>query len=92
MKKENIFLAVLAVAVVGVLLYKKFSKTNKSAENIDDTNYLDKNLILKKGSRGEEVRELQKLLKVAADGIFGPITETALLKQRGVKQISLNAW
>ncbi|MNE63484.1 hypothetical protein D3C80_1588370 [compost metagenome] len=91
MKKENIFLAVLATVVVGVLLYKKFSKANKLVP-VDDTDYLDKNLILKKGSQGEEVRELQGLLKVATDGIFGPITESALLKQRGVKQISLNAW
>lgn len=31
--------------------------------------------VLKKGSRGEEVKKLQKLLNLYADGIFGPLTE-----------------
>ena len=30
---------------------------------------------LQKGSKGDEVRQLQKLLGINADGIFGPITE-----------------
>lgn len=33
---------------------------------------------LKKGSRGEEVKALQRKLNVAADGIFGDITEEAV--------------
>ena len=34
--------------------------------------------ILRKGSRGPEVQRLQQALKIGADGIFGPGTETAL--------------
>lgn len=35
-------------------------------------------MILKKGSKGNEVKELQKLLNLYEDGIFGPITEEAV--------------
>lgn len=34
--------------------------------------------VLKKGSRGEEVKTLQKALSLAADGIFGSLTEEAV--------------
>lgn len=34
--------------------------------------------ILKVGSKGEEVKEIQKRLNLKADGIFGPITEEAV--------------
>jgi peptidoglycan hydrolase-like protein with peptidoglycan-binding domain len=33
-------------------------------------------MLLKKGSRGEEVKQLQTLLGLSADGSFGPMTET----------------
>jgi len=33
-------------------------------------------MLLKKGSRGEEVKQLQTLLGLGADGNFGPMTET----------------
>lgn len=42
---------------------------------------------LKRGSKGEYVRQLQVHLGVSADAIFGPITESALLSRYGVKQI-----
>ena len=35
-------------------------------------------MLLKKGSRGEEVKELQKALGIAADGIFGAGTEAVV--------------
>lgn len=35
-------------------------------------------MILKKGSKGEEVKELQKILHIYPDGIFGSITEEAV--------------
>lgn len=37
-------------------------------------------MILKKGSRGNEVKELQKFLDITADGIFGPGTEKHVKK------------
>ena len=35
-------------------------------------------MVLKKGSRGEEVKKLQRLLNLYPDGIFGPLTEEAV--------------
>lgn len=35
-------------------------------------------MILKRGSKGTEVKELQKLLHLYEDGIFGPLTEEAV--------------
>lgn len=35
-------------------------------------------MILKKGSKGDEVKELQRLLHLQEDGIFGPLTEKAV--------------
>lgn len=46
------------------------------------------NILLKRGSRGENVRYLQKLLKVYPDGIFGINTEEAVKafqKAHGIK-------
>ena len=43
---------------------------------------------IKEGSRGEEVKTLQRLLNVAVDGIFGPNTEEAVVafqKAAGLK-------
>lgn len=37
-------------------------------------------MILRRGSRGSKVRELQTLLELKADGIFGPGTESAVKK------------
>ena len=37
-------------------------------------------MLLKKGSRGEEVKQLQKALGVGADGIFGSGTEAVVKK------------
>jgi hypothetical protein len=51
---------------------------------------LDRNKLLSKGTKGAEVRELQSLLNVKADGDFGSITLAALQKAKGVSQISLN--
>lgn len=51
---------------------------------------INRNLVLKRGSKGLEVRELQNLLQVKVDGDFGPITETALYSVRSVTQISIN--
>lgn len=52
----------------------------------------DLNKILKKGSKGSEVRVLQSLLKVTVDGDFGRNTENALFNQKGVRQIRLKDW
>ncbi len=53
---------------------------------------IDKAKLLKKGSKGMEVRTLQTLLNIKADGDFGRNTENALFTQKGVKQIRLKDW
>lgn len=40
---------------------------------------------LKQGSRGDKVKELQRIVGAAADGIFGPDTENALIRYAGVR-------
>lgn len=54
---------------------------------------INKNLILKLGSKGAEVRELQRLLGFKGkgiDGIFGKNTLSALKAKKHVSQITLN--
>jgi hypothetical protein len=54
---------------------------------------LDRNKLLKVGSKGLEVRELQRFLGIEIDGDFGTKeTLPALQKEKGVSQISLNAF
>eukprot|EP00833_Pecoramyces_ruminatium_P007862 jgi/Orpsp1_1/1181894/evm.model.c7180000079044.1 len=43
--------------------------------------------LLKKGSKGEDVKKLQKCLGIKIDGIFGPDTEKAVIafqKKKGL--------
>jgi len=54
---------------------------------------LNRNLILKTGSKGAEVRELQRLLGFTGkgiDGIFGKNTLAVLKAKKQVSQIALN--
>lgn len=50
---------------------------------------LNPDKVLKRGVNGNEVKLLQQWLGVDQDGIFGPITEAALLQLKGVNQITL---
>jgi len=46
------------------------------------------NMLLKKGSKGDDVKQLQKLLNIKIDGDFGPATELAVMRfqaQNGLK-------
>jgi hypothetical protein len=52
---------------------------------------INKNLLLKQGSKGDEVKELQKLLGgLTIDGIFGNATKNRLFTIKGVSEITLN--
>lgn len=48
--------------------------------------------ILKMGSQGLEVTKLQGLMKITADGFFGPQTEAMLFRLKGVKEVSLDQY
>lgn len=56
------------------------------------TTTLNKNLVLKNGSKGNEVKELQKRMGITADGIFGNQTQAKLLALKLVTQISLSQY
>ena len=45
---------------------------------------------LSPGSRGEEVRRLQRLLGVTADGIFGPLTHAALRRVQRARGLGID--
>ena len=64
---------------------------NESIPNVSTKTDWDK--ILKKGSKGIEVKLLQKSLKqLDVDGDFGTKTETRLRNVTGLNQISLNQY
>jgi hypothetical protein len=47
-------------------------------------------MLLKIGSKGNEVKELQEFLKIGADGIFGKGTETAVKKWQSDNKLSVD--
>ena len=49
-------------------------------------------LVLKIGSKGQEVVRLQQLMGITADGIFGAKTEARLYEIKRVKSISINGY
>lgn len=69
-------------------MIKPVGKILPTVSNVT-TSGIDKNKLLSKGSKGAEVRALQKLLKIKVDGDFGSNTEKALYTQKKVKQIRL---
>jgi hypothetical protein len=97
---KNIFIGIGVLAGL-FLVGRIFQRLRKpSAEQLS---MLDENLLLQKGSTGAEVVELQRILKDemgydlgtfgadgdGIDGDFGTMTENALFKAKGVKQITL---
>lgn len=107
-KENKILAGVGAVAVAGLCyLYWKKKQAEKEAEETEyipeisattaqsgsgSGSSFDRNKLLKKGSKGAEVRELQALLNIKIDGDFGNKTLIALQKAKNVSQISLNAF
>jgi hypothetical protein len=71
---------------------KPVGKILRIIQAVTETSGIDKNMLLRKGSKGIEVKTLQTLLKVKVDGDFGRNTENALFTQKGVKQIRLKEW
>jgi peptidoglycan hydrolase-like protein with peptidoglycan-binding domain len=94
MKKEHIILASLGVAALGAFLLLNKKNEDVVEEQAEPTSQpvyvkLDKDLILKRGMQGYEVKELQRLLglsKSDQDGVFGGGTETALLNKKALNQ------
>ena len=106
-KKSNNTFLYGGIAILGIVGIATFATSKKPTEMIGGENLvpdqatgikpttttsINKALVLKNGSKGIEVAELQKLLGVTTDGVFGTGTETALYNRKGVKEISLNGF
>ena len=103
LKNKNTLLIAGIVVLIGGFAISKWLKSMPKPINSDAFEGLDLDMVLAKGSNGREVSELQRILlnqygadlgftgveKDGVDGDFGTMTENALLKVKGVKQISL---
>ena len=73
---------------------KKLSRIIKKLKDkvvyLNNNKLKTKRMVLKKGSKGAEVKELQKLLKITVDGDFGPATELAVMKFQGQKGLTVD--
>jgi len=102
--KQKKFLLIGGAIVLGVYLISKWLHSLPKPLPADlQTETLDEEKVLKKGSQGAEVSELQRILKkdynadlgksgVNQDGIdgdFGLLTEVALKKAKNVTEITL---
>ena len=103
--KQKKYLLIGGAIVLGVYIISKWLHSMPKAENPDlqEPVALDKEIVLKKGSKGAEVKELQRILKKdynadlgtsgvnkdGVDGDFGTMTEDALKKAKSVTEISL---
>ena len=99
----NKYLIIGVVAVAVAWGINKWLKSMPKSINSDAYAGLNLDTILSKGSTGDEVFELQRILldqygadlglsgaeKDGIDGEFGSMTESALIKAKGVKEISL---
>ena len=103
-EKQKKFLLIGGAVILGVYLISKWLSSFPKPQPADlQKDVLDKTKILKKGSKGAEVIELQTKLKKdyqselgksginedGIDGDFGSLTEKALFDNLGVKEITL---
>ena len=103
LKNKNTLIIAGVVLLVGGFAINRWLKSMPKPINSDAFEGLDLDMVLSKGSNSSEVSELQRILvnqynaelgftgrdKDGIDGDFGTMTEKALLKVKGVKQISL---
>lgn len=102
--KQKKYLLIGGAILLGVYLINEWLHSLPKPQNPDfDTTTLDEEKVLKKGSQGLEVSELQRALikdysadlgksgvnKDGIDGDFGTLTEVALMKAKKVKEIAL---
>ena len=45
---------------------------------------------IKKGDKGDKVKQIQKALKITADGDFGPATELSVMKFQGQNSLGID--
>jgi len=95
-KKKALIVSGLLVAIGGYYIYKNMTAKPIVAEEIapDTTTPFDINKVLSKGSKGDEVKSLQKGLGggVKVDGDFGEKTEARLKKLTGKISMSIKEY
>lgn len=69
---------VMRASKTGRILWSTSKRVNVAALLGDDQTSTGITAILRAGSLGQDVRRMQEVLKVIADGVFGPITLAAL--------------
>lgn len=101
MKTKDLLVPLGIGAAVGALFLLSGSGSSKQPVVYDEVipdettpppATVDPNKVVAKGSKGLEVQQLQKLMSITADGIFGSQTEARLLKLKGVKKVSINQY
>lgn len=99
-KKKILIVSGLLVAVGGYYIYKNMTAKPIVAEEVapdtspDTTTPFDVNKVLSKGSKGDEVKSLQKAIGggVKVDGDFGEKTEARLKKLTGKTSMSIREY
>jgi len=95
-KKKALIVSGLLVAVGGYYIYKNMTAKPIVAEEVapDTTTPFDVNKVLSRGSKGDEVKSLQKGLGggVKVDGDFGEKTEARLKKLTGKTSMSIREY
>jgi hypothetical protein len=101
---KKVLIAVGIGLGVGLLALALTSKKSSTSVLVTDTlpptgggqttptTTINLNKILAKGSTGLEVKELQRLMSITADGIFGSQTESRLYQLKGVLKASINQY
>lgn len=97
------YLIVGGIALLVVIVLNKVIRSITVPAIAEGYSKLNMDMVLSKGSTGDEVAELQRILideydadlgftgvdRNGVDGEFGSMTEKALLNAKGVKEISL---
>jgi hypothetical protein len=95
-KKKAIIVSAILIGVGGYYIYKnmKMKSTESSSAEEVATDTFDINKVLSKGSKGNEVKSLQKALKggLVIDGDFGALTEKRLKAVTGKTSISIKEY
>jgi hypothetical protein len=95
-KRKALIVSGLLVAVGGYYIYQNMFSKSTIAEEVpaDTTIPFDVNKVLSKGSKGDEVKSLQKALKggLVIDGDFGALTEKRLKAVTGKTSISIKEY
>jgi peptidoglycan hydrolase-like protein with peptidoglycan-binding domain len=100
----NYVIGGVMLLALGLAINKWLKGMKQPALDINNNEvFLDTSLVLSKGMEEPEVSELQRILKSkynadlatfgdnkdGIDGVFGTVTENALVKAKGVKTIAL---